>query len=63
MREHAKLRSPSPIRRMLSVGEKGIVGWVCCVWWWGFGLGFEVGVEVFEIEAGRVSVLGALPFL
>lgn len=49
-----KDRSPSPMRRMVSVGEKGIVGLLC----WR-DLGFVVG--------GRISVLvvvvGILGFL
>lgn len=62
IREHAKERSPSPIRRIFSEGENGIVGWVC-------DLSFEL-FEVlfcfcfcacccgFEIPDGRVSLEG-----
>lgn len=70
IREEAKERSPSPTRRMVSVGEKGRVG---CVWVRDllFDLFVEFDFEVaeplvvfcdwgfdFEIPDGRVSFVG-----
>lgn len=61
-REQAKERSPSPMRRMVSEGEKGIVG---AVWnFWGVvgldlegsGCCFEDGF--LETPEGRVSLVG-----
>lgn len=46
MREAEKERSPSPMRRMLSVGEKGIVALECCACL--CGLAVDFGFAVFE---------------
>lgn len=46
MRDRAKERSPSPIRRIASRGEKGIVGAVCCF----FGVDLLVVVVVVVVD-------------
>lgn len=55
--EAAKLRSPSPISRIASVDEKGIVGsWCCFCWCFGFDFGF--GLVTLEVEDRGFFLLG-----